>query len=480
MEKLNIDCLVLIFDELLDDSNSLYSCLLVNREWCNLVVPILWAEYPHYYLRMKIAKEKLSNVILSCLPTSSKQLLFDNNIKLPLTNLSIPLTFNYVSFFKDLKVKTIYNIINLVFKKEILIGVNYSKRRNLLEQEIYKLYISQCKSIKSLEWKTSQSLPSFPGALTCFSQLYSLDIGIDYINPDNLYDMAQICKDLNELFVYNISQDILGLIYLIDVQKNLKNVSFDFKTKKKMCKELSITLARKGGTINNLTLYNSIGVISHSFLTSLINLKDLTIDHDNDCASYEEVKEFQKHLANSKFSDLQSLEIAADLLCFKELAMLVEKTKGNLSSIFIYTFSKSSENTGMFLKTISNHCPKIEYLSTYIGPKDLIYVKSLLMNCRNLINLCLRSLNENDDIGDELLDILTNFSPKVLTDITIYGGWKYSIDVLEKFFESYRGRKLRFFIYYNYIEYNIHIVDVVKKYYSEGIIIGSNLLHYSV
>ncbi|GES92829.1 hypothetical protein GLOIN_2v1810914 [Rhizophagus clarus] len=477
MEKLNIDCLTLIFDELCYDRNSLYSCLLVNREWCRLVVPILWGKYPHYYMSVT---EKLSNVILSCLPTSSKQLLFDNNIRLPLTNLSIPLTFNYVSFFKDLKVKTMDNIINLVFKEEILNGFNYSKQRNLLEQEIYKLYISQCKSIKRLEWETSQSLPSFPGALTFFSQLCNLAIDLDFVNPDHLYEMAQICKGLSELFVYNISQDIPGLISLLDVQRNLKNVSLDFQTKKKMCDELFITLARKGSTINDLTLYNSIGVISHSFLTSFINLKDLVIDHDDDRESYEEIKEFQKHLANSNFPNLQYLSIGIDLLSFKELAMLIEKTKGNLSSISVYTSNKSSENTGMLLKTISNHCPKIENLTTNIGSKDLIYVKSLLLNCRNLVNLSFHSLNVNEDIGDELLNILTLFSPKFLTDVTIYGDWKYSIDVLEKFFESYRGRKLRFYIYHNYIGINIRItkehVGVVKKYYSEGIIIDSNLL----
>ena len=49
MEKLNVDCLILIFNELRADNNSLYSCLLVNKEWCHLVVPILWEEYPDYF-----------------------------------------------------------------------------------------------------------------------------------------------------------------------------------------------------------------------------------------------------------------------------------------------------------------------------------------------------------------------------------------------------------------------------------------------
>src|SRR5688572_21381207 len=78
MIKLNIDCISLILNQM--DKNSLYSCLLVNKEWCNVVVPILWKEYSYGY-----GSKKLLNTILSCLPPSSKQLLSDNDITLPST-----------------------------------------------------------------------------------------------------------------------------------------------------------------------------------------------------------------------------------------------------------------------------------------------------------------------------------------------------------------------------------------------------------
>ena len=49
--------------------------------------------------------------------------------------------------------------------------------------------------------------------------------------------MAQICKDLNELIIYNNYQDVPGLISLIDVQRNLRGVFihpiyYDIKRKK--------------------------------------------------------------------------------------------------------------------------------------------------------------------------------------------------------------------------------------------------------
>src|ERR1044071_3946096 len=40
--KLNRDILYLLFEELQSDPKSLFSCLLVNRLWCETVVPILW------------------------------------------------------------------------------------------------------------------------------------------------------------------------------------------------------------------------------------------------------------------------------------------------------------------------------------------------------------------------------------------------------------------------------------------------------
>ncbi|PKC66875.1 hypothetical protein RhiirA1_511084 [Rhizophagus irregularis] len=474
MEKLSIEGLTYIFNELRTDNKSLYSCLLINKEWCRLVVPILWERYP--YSNCEESQKKYCNTILSCLPTSSKQLLIDNYISLPSTILSEPLTFNYVSFCKFLSDDIIDKIVNFVFEGQAL-NVNFSKNY-LLSQEIYKLFIRQCEGIKRLEWKNFLPLSSFSETSTkCFSQLHDLYIDLSHVTSNNINDMAQICKNLNVLYVDCYSQGIPGLTSLINAQINLKEIILKFRTKERLCEELDEALARKGCTINNITLFCSVGVISHSFLTSLVNLKRLSICYR--LKSYEGIEEFKKYLANTIFPDLRSLIINDDSSCFKELAMLIEKTKGNISDVSIKTLDISVENTGMLLKAISNHCPKIEQLTTHLGPNDLIYVRSLLMNCKILVRLSLDSLgscNENYGIGDELLDILTKFSLKTLTHITINGNLVYSIDAFEKFFESCRGRKL---IYFN-INGKRTIIekykDIFKKYYEEGIITGSNII----
>src|SRR5581483_9707943 len=157
-----------------------------------------------------------------------------------------------------------------------------------------------------------------------------LSIDIKLVDSNSMYEMAQICKDLNELIIRNCYQDLPGLISLIDAQRNLKNVLiYTDKNKEGTCNELGKALARKGNTIEYLYLgLNVVKIIPPSFLTSLINLKELGIE---DGESYD----LRQSLANSKFPDLNHL-YAYRLLCIRELTTLIEKTNGNISFVGIY------------------------------------------------------------------------------------------------------------------------------------------------
>ncbi|GBB99212.1 hypothetical protein RclHR1_03450007 [Rhizophagus clarus] len=469
MEKLNIDCLKLIFNELYEDKKSLYSCILVNREWCQLVVPILWESYSCNSADISESREKLSNVIISHLPSSSKQLLVDNNIILPQTTLN-KLTFNYISFCKSLKTKFVDKMLYMIFKSKYRKN-KYLEIMNFLEEEIYKLYISQCKNIKKLAWENDVSLPltSYPGAQTLFSQLYRLSINLDFIDSEELFEIAIICKGLNELNINNIHQDIPELIFLIDAQRNLKSLSFCSYLDGETCEELSKALIRKGSTLNNLSLNGSACVIS---LPSLINLKGLKSIKFNYCEFYDNVKKLRQYLPLFEYSELQFLEYSG-IPCFKELALLIEKTKGNIMHVSLCIVNESViKNTGMVIKAIANNCPKIESLDAYFKQNDLIHIESLLINCSNLNTLRFVSIDKNDNLGNELLNILIKISPKSLTNITISGNIKYSIDTLENFFESYRGRKSLCFNIYDK-----KYLEIIKKYANEGIVKDSDLLN---
>src|SRR6266498_5105205 len=95
MSKLNRDVLYLIFKELQDDKNVLYSCLLVNKTWCEIIIPILWND-PWKYLNK--GKEKLLlNSIISHLSDKSK----DNLGQEMVISYQRPI-FNYISFCRHL------------------------------------------------------------------------------------------------------------------------------------------------------------------------------------------------------------------------------------------------------------------------------------------------------------------------------------------------------------------------------------------
>ncbi|CAB5197567.1 unnamed protein product [Rhizophagus irregularis] len=464
MKEINFDCLILIFNIFKYDIKSLYSFLLVNKKWCNIVVPILWERYYPFKIN-----EKLCNVILSFLPPSSKKLLSNNDIKLPSLTLSKFPLFNYISFCRYISSDNVERIIDIVLK-----NLCNDHRRNLLEQEIYKLFISQCKNVKYLSWETRQPLTLFPGASILFSQLHKLSIDIDYVNSDALYELAQISKDLNTLSIKSCSRNIPELIYLIDAQRNLKKLILDTEVDEKTGKELSKTLERNGATINNLYL-NSIDNIVLSSLTALVNLKKLTILH------WKNYKEIQQYLAISEFPNLQQLILTnVHLPSFKEISLLIEKTIGNISSIHITATNKTAKEAGILIKAIAVNCPKISDLDTNIEPKDFIHVKTLLLNCRFLRKLRLKSLeffiNENDNnIGDELLDIFILFSPKSLDNISISGLWKYSIDTFNRFFESFRGHPLHYFgINDSYNNITVDHKIIVRKYIDGGVVKCSN------
>src|SRR5581483_2768660 len=144
----------------------------------------------------------------------------------------------------------------------------------------------------------------------------------------------------------------------------------------------------------------------------------------------KEIEEFQRYLTIFEFPDLEKI-IVEGLSCFKELAMLIEKTKGNISYIEIDMDDKTAKNAGILIKAIADNCPRIKSLATYLEPKDFFHVKSLLQNCRTLENVKFRCIdyfaNESDNVGDKLLDILTQFSPNSLIEIELDRGWKYSL-----------------------------------------------------
>src|ERR1044072_4117148 len=103
MSKLNRDVFYSIFEESQDDKSTLYSCLLVDKTWCEMVVPVLWKD-PWKSLNERKMK-LLLNVIISHLPTESRNNL-SQRVNFLTSSYDKPF-FDYISFCKHLNLSEI-------------------------------------------------------------------------------------------------------------------------------------------------------------------------------------------------------------------------------------------------------------------------------------------------------------------------------------------------------------------------------------
>src|SRR5438045_6860931 len=109
MSKLNKDILFLIFEEL-HDSKSLFSCLMVNKLWCETVIPILWRN-PWCYDINYSNKSYLFVIIASYLfHDHTKEFLTRQGIQLP-SILHQSHLFDYLSLCRSINVNVINNVI---------------------------------------------------------------------------------------------------------------------------------------------------------------------------------------------------------------------------------------------------------------------------------------------------------------------------------------------------------------------------------
>ncbi|GES97582.1 hypothetical protein GLOIN_2v1523507 [Rhizophagus clarus] len=106
--EINTDVLSVILYFLRYNRRSLHSCLLVNRLWCELTIPILWRDPWTFFYRLENTSSpsvqnqpiKLINTYLSLLPQESIIELQNNGINVPIYQYKS--TLNYPSYLRGL------------------------------------------------------------------------------------------------------------------------------------------------------------------------------------------------------------------------------------------------------------------------------------------------------------------------------------------------------------------------------------------
>src|SRR5438094_5794505 len=131
MFKLNRDVLYLILKELQNDKKTLFSCLTVNKTYCEIIIPIIWKD-PWKYLK---GKKLLLNVIISHLSDESRDNLKSQGVDFLINPYQRPL-FNYISFCRHLNLDKLNEIFNTIEHLDEFSIINVKK-------EIFNLFVNE-------------------------------------------------------------------------------------------------------------------------------------------------------------------------------------------------------------------------------------------------------------------------------------------------------------------------------------------------
>ncbi|GBB98585.1 hypothetical protein RclHR1_03270008 [Rhizophagus clarus] len=449
MSKLNKDILYLIFEELEDDDNSLLSYLLVNKTWCEIIVPILWRDP---WKRLKHGKERfLLDVIISHLSKESRNNLskyFDFLINSYQNSL-----FNYISFCKHLNLNELQRIIdeNIQDKQKI----------SIIKSEIIDLFINGDAKFKTLHipQQLDCQIRFIPGTISCFSEIEFLSCHTD-INDNILFGLLETCNSLKELeLIIEGSNNNYEIVRLIESAKNLFKVNFINKclhVNELFCKNLENSLLKHANIIENFKI--STKPLVTKILSSFSNLKRLELDN-----LYENLP--WNCLRHSSLPCLQYLYAKGVPIC--ALTSLIESTSGQLIEIKIDHIPHEEIDNKRIIQAIYTNCPNLRYLKLMLRNKNIIELKNLLVNCQHLSGLFIISNMVDTFDWDNLFEILTETSPTSLFKFKFSFCYKpIKLEFLKFFFDNWRDRH-SLILQFSRLD---NIKDLIEKYKTDGII----------
>jgi len=478
--KLPIDCLNDIFEHLRDDKDedTLRSCLLVNRLWCKVSVPILWTNIQNY------------KTLITCLPNESKEILYKNGIIIS-TLTSKPPLFNYVAFIKILN----FNMIEVgIYKNNIIPRSTDTNKRIVIIQEIFKMFMNQI-SLKRLyfdfDYTSYADIPfiTYPGAIDCLKNLSILNCESS-IESEFFHQLSQICHHI-QLLKIDIGSVISNeLTKLISVQQNLKYLRILYsRLDNDSFKKIIPSLIKLPNTLITIKLKVNLYyfdkthapfILPLSFLAKFTNLQEIVLSalhsfenlqhvtfpqlqilkfHHN-CPGFEFLNEFLKN--NGK--NLKVLQL--DKMDFDLLDLDIAKFCPNLKSLYVRFLYNEVEK----LKEILISCQQLESIGVWCGDDDNI----------SYLNVC------------ELLNVLAKYSPKKFHELKIhYLDYKLELipEELESVLISWANRvpqkslSLIIFVWLLYLPDSIvkkENMEIIEKFKKLGVIKKFETFYFDV
>ncbi|GBC04754.1 hypothetical protein RclHR1_05850003 [Rhizophagus clarus] len=455
MSNLNRDILYLIFkQQLQDDKKTLCSCLLVNKTWCKMIVPILWKN-PWESLKRE-HEIILLKVIITHLSCDSRKKIEAHIFNL-LSNFHRNPSFNYISYCKHLNLDEILRIVseNIINEKTIILNV---------QTEVLNLFLNKNMKFTHLYMRRNfkHRFHLIHGAERCFSEIEFLSCStcIDNIILTKLIESCESIKEL-KLFIELENNNNYRIIKLIEAQRKLSNVDLVryIYDSGPFCKILEDSLIKHAIAIQYCRI---IIPPSTNFLSSFVNLKELELGYNIKAPTSWNC------IGNLSFPFLQILK--SSNVPIDVLTSLIKNTNRNLIEIKIGCVNFDEIGNKKLIQAIYLKCPNIRYLTLLIRNCNILELEMLLISCQHLNGLYIL-INNNDDLSfdwNKLFEVLTKSSPTSLFKIKFHSNELPTLETFKLFFDNWSGRKPMFLQNINDMDINS---ELISRFKSEGIVV---------
>jgi hypothetical protein len=453
MPNLYRDILYLIFEQLQENKNALFSCLLVNKTWCEIIISILW-ENPWIPLKRKNETLLLGVIILHLSNVSRKRIGEYNS----LTSFYKKPSFNYINYCRYLNLDKIRNIINHNIYEE--------SKRLIVKKEILNLFINENMKFTHFYMNKyfDQQIHITHGAERCFSEIKVLSCETD-IDDNILTKLTEVCKLVKELKLFiKRENNNYGIVKLIKAQKKLTNIKLTCFTygNDSFCKILENSLIEHARTIQYCKINRQ---PSTNFLSSFENLKVLELGYNN-IASWS--------LENLSFPFLQILQPSN--LPIETLISLIKNTSGSLIKITADRINHDEISNKKFIQSIYQNCPNIKYLKLLVRNSNIIEFEKLLIRCQYLngLYILIDDVQDREFYWDNLFETLTKSSSSSLFKFKFSSRKLPKLETYELFLDNWKGRRPMFLQTFS-STINTDL-ETIERYKERGIV--KKLVHY--
>ncbi|PKY24679.1 hypothetical protein RhiirB3_439328 [Rhizophagus irregularis] len=402
-----------------NDFSTLHSCILVNRLWCRLAIPLLWEdpfskEYPKNYHFINICLHKLND--------GDKIKLNEYRFFTGSSFLSNTL-FNYPSFIKCLSIPKVYNSIESWAIKNFLCDVTDVILRNFIFSLLVKIFIENEVNLHTFELEISNLI------IQCYDDYFNTALQLILQNPKFICNVKNLsirlsyqkdsylssfikyfysnCTSISSVYVHSLSDNYIEkdcLFKLINSQQNLRKI-YSFNS------NLNLNVTNYSNTLKTITFHC---IQLNSLKVNFEQLNVLESIHILYCSSLDSTF-FQQIINLTKPFKLKSLFIdERSKLQIESLKLLLQKSGNYLENITIKLYN--SEYMLQLYKLLEIYCDKIKFLDILFKNDKYIYLAlDLIKNVQQNLNyLSIYLIRPNRKLESIMLENLEQILPRRL------------------------------------------------------------------